>query len=98
MKLLLVLALVGTSSCAHFNAQNVDRAQQAAQVACIIAHAAMPDERSVQLACNLGADMLEVIRRVVGEHRAGVRRELEKAGVKQIGYPAPWPTDDGGAP
>ncbi len=91
-----VLALVVTG-CALFTRQNVDRAELAAQVACIVANAMLPDERAVALACRLGPEMLDVIRRVVGEHRAGVRRELEKAGV-HTGLPAPWPPGDGGAP
>lgn len=72
--ILAALAITGCSPAAW------DATKLAARVACIIANAEFTDER-IALVCNEAPDAIDFIHKVAGEHRAGVRRALEKPGV-----------------
>ena len=71
------LCLVG---CALFTKQNLERMRAAELAACFIAHSAMPSSKEIALACQVGPEFTDMIARIIGEHKAGVAREMYNAG------------------
>jgi hypothetical protein len=79
---LILVAALAISGCALLTPKNVDHAEEGARVACVLANAYLSESTILKI-CALAPDFLDFVRKVVGEHKAGVRRELEKAGVKR---------------
>lgn len=104
MKKLAVLALSGSllvasSACADLRnlntKENIDRLKEAKVVACFIANAFLPNEQMIAQVCSVDfGTYADLISKTVGEHKKGVARELEKAGVQRC----PPGTDAGAAP
>lgn len=57
-----------------------DATKEVSRVACIIANAELADERIAAI-CGFAPDAIDFVHRIAGEHRAGVRRVLERPGV-----------------
>ena len=60
--------------------ENLSRFRAAELAACFIAHAALPDSKAIATACQVGPEFTAMIDAIVGEHKAGVERQMHNAG------------------
>jgi len=86
----------GAPGCLPNGQVNWPAVEQAVDIACLLRNAFLPTEEVTFRLCNVAPDAIPIARRVIGEHKAGVRRAFERAGAP----PPPWavePADAGGA-
>lgn len=72
-------AMMSLAACSLFTKQAAKDALSVVQVACIIAHAEMPDSDAAK-ACEVADLLIPDVKRILAEHRAGVARAA-KAGA-----------------
>jgi len=72
------LCLMGCAS--WLTHESLSRLRAAELAACFIAHAALPNSKAIAVACRVGPEFTAMIDAVIGEHKAGVAREMHNAG------------------
>jgi hypothetical protein len=83
MKRLVAACLLGLylAACSVFTHENMSRLQAAELAACFIAHAFLTDSQAIAVACRVGPEFTSMIDAIVGEHKAGIEREMHNAGT-----------------
>ena len=77
MRTAFVALLITLGGCALFTPQNIKYALGVEQVACIIAHAELPDA-NVALVCNVTDTLLHDMQQILSETRASNARARAK--------------------